>query len=134
METVLLVDDDQDERELLGGWLEQAGYVVEACPGPLEPDYVCVGGRTMTCPLAAGADVVVLDMQLGSDAAMEGTPGWHVLVTYVAMRKPVVALVSGEDPVHPRPDDQVTVLGRPPGEQELLAAVHAALGRRQETA
>jgi hypothetical protein len=41
---VLLVERDSEERDLIGGWLENAGYDVLACPGPSAPDYTCIGG------------------------------------------------------------------------------------------
>jgi hypothetical protein len=72
--TVLLVESDAQERERVATGLEDAGFNVTLCPGPSGPDYTCVGARTLECPLAKGASVVVLDMWLEGVALMEGTP------------------------------------------------------------
>jgi hypothetical protein len=42
---VLLVEQDLEERDLIGGWLENDGYHVLACQGPSGPDYTCIGGE-----------------------------------------------------------------------------------------
>lgn len=128
---VLLIDDSPVERELLGRWLVEAGYRVQTCPGPRAPELSCIGGRSMRCPLAANAHVVVLDLRLASDVAMRGTPAWHLLVTYVAMGKQVVALTGQDDAVRPREDEQVTTLPRPPARDELLAAVRTSIERAE---
>lgn len=133
---MLLVERDPTERRRMGGWLEEAGFGVETCPGPTHPDFTCIGGRTGSCPLAAAADVVVLNLRLASDEAMQGTPGWHLLTVYIELGKPVVALVSEDDPVHPRPGAGVAVLARFPAREELLDAVRRSLAGspRQEFA
>jgi hypothetical protein len=48
---VLLVEQDPEERDLIGGWLENDGYDVLACPGPSAPDYACIGEEARHCPL-----------------------------------------------------------------------------------
>lgn len=82
------------ERELFSSWLEASGVTVLACPGPLEPDYTCVGGREGGCPLADAADVVVLDMGLDSEALMTGTAAEALLGLYLTSSRPVVTLGS----------------------------------------
>ncbi len=121
--TVLLVESLADSRNRMSGWLEDAGYEVLVCPGPGEPDYVCLGGRGLPCPLAAPADIVVMSMQLRSDDIQQGTPGWLLLTYYVELGKPVVAVSGEPDPVHPLPDDQVTLLTRPVDHKELIDAL-----------
>ena len=123
--SVLVVNDDPNDRERIGGWLEEAGFDVLACPGPRSPDYVCLGGRDKPCPLAEEAGVVVLDMHLATDEAMIGTPGWDLLLYYLARGIKVVALSGIEDPVRPRPDDGVAVLQRPATRDALIEAVRA---------
>src|SRR5712691_7819822 len=71
--SVLLVERSRDVRDRIGGWLEEAGYDVLNCPGPTAPDYRCVAGRGGSCPFVHGADAVVLDLLLDSDAVLEGT-------------------------------------------------------------
>ena len=127
--TVLIVESQEDTRRVMAEWLEEAGFEVLLCPGPGEPDYVCLGGRGLACPLAEPADVVVVSMRLRSDDMMQGTPGWVLLSYYANQRKRVVALTGNRDSVHPLGDEQVTVLTRPVDRGELIDAV-AVLAHR----
>lgn len=122
---ILVVSHDEDQRQAIGSWLMNAGFLALMCPGPLGPDYTCLGGRGLPCPLAGGAGIVVLDMRLGSDVALTGSPGWQLLFYYLERGKRVVALTGDEDPIHPRNDEQVAVLRRPAGRAALLDAVRA---------
>src|ERR1700740_281426 len=79
---VLVVEHDKKERLRIGGILEGEGFGVVGCPGPRAPDYVCAGGLGLPCPIANQADVVVLDLRLGSDVLMRGTPAWELLIYY----------------------------------------------------
>ena len=92
--TVLLVESDPDERDLVPSWLGEAGYDVTVCPGPTEPDYTCVGARTGACPLATEASVVILDMSLENEALMTGTAAEELLALYLFGGHRVVALGS----------------------------------------
>ena len=98
---VLLVEADVVERELYGSALEAAGFDVVTCPGPTEPDYTCVGGRTRTCPLVEEAELVVLDMTLDSEAVMTGTAAEELLGLYLTSGRPVVVLGSRTEPTIP---------------------------------
>lgn len=91
---VLVVEADPVERERFGSWLEKAGFAVLACPGPTEPDYMCVGGREGACALVVEADVVVLDMSLDSETLMTGTAAEELLGLYLMAGRPVVVLGS----------------------------------------
>jgi CheY-like chemotaxis protein len=122
-QTVLLVEPNRSRSVEIGGWLEDAGYEVFACPGPSAPQYTCVGSTGAACPLAEGSDVVVLDLQLASDDAMQGTPGWELLIYYMERGERIVALTTAHDPVHPRTDEGVIVLDRPVERRQLLDAV-----------
>src|SRR5215207_3021080 len=62
--TALIVESDEQEGERLAACLEDDRFEVTLCPGPSGPDYTCVGARTLECPLAKGASVVVLDVYL----------------------------------------------------------------------
>jgi CheY-like chemotaxis protein len=123
--TVLLVERDAGRRSEVGDWLEDAGYEVMTCPGPSSPNYTCVGSTGAACPLAEGSDVVVLDMRLGSDDAMQGTPGWELLIYYMERGERIVALTAADDAVRPRTDDGVIVLDRPVEREPLIEAVGA---------
>ena len=126
--TVLVVEADPDERELFGAWLEDAGYRVLACPGPMEPDFTCVGDRTGTCPLATDASVVVLDMSTQSEMVGFGTASEDLLGLYLFADRRVVALGSrpgGEIP------DQLLRRRRHPEREELVEAVRT-LARPEE--
>lgn len=125
--SVLLVEYDTDERARIGALLEDQGFDVIACPGPKGPDYVCLGGRGLPCPLAHNADLVVLDMRLASDVVMRGTPGWELLIYYLERSKRIVALSNDEDTVHPLSDDRVTVIKRRSPDDVIVAAVRSAL-------
>jgi hypothetical protein len=118
--TVLLVESDAQERERLAAGLEDAGFGVTLCPGPSGPDYTCVGARTLECPLAKGASVVVLDTWLDGDDLMEGTPAEELLDVYLLAGHRVIVLAS-----HPHeeiPGRSVSLLRRPESE-ELITAV-----------
>lgn len=108
------------ERERLAAGLEDAGFDVTSCPGPSGPDYTCVGARTLECPLAKGASVVVLDMWLDGDDLMEGTPAEELLDVYFLAGHRVIVLA-------PHPHDEipgrVVRLPRRPGSDELITAV-----------
>src|ERR1700758_4784838 len=108
--SVLLVEYDTVERARIGTLLEDEEFDVVTCPGPQGPDYVCLGGRGLPCPLAHDADLVVLDMRLAPDVVMRGTPGWELLIYYMERSKRIVALSDGEDAVHPLSDDRGTVI------------------------
>jgi hypothetical protein len=91
---VLLVVADDEARGEIGRSLEAAGHEVLACPGPLGPDYTCVGVRRGACPLADGADAVVLDTRIPGDDVFGGTTGWQLGMLYRDMGLPVVAIVD----------------------------------------
>jgi hypothetical protein len=117
---VLVVEADSAERGRYGAWLEEAGFEVIACPGPIEPDYTCLGSRGGTCPLAAEASLVVLDMSLESEGVLMGTPAEELLGMYLVSGHRVVVLGS-----HPGEDlpGQLRRLRRHPQRAELVEAV-----------
>ena len=124
--TVLLVEPDDGERRRLAASLEDDGFDVMVCPGPTEPDYTCVGTRTLGCPLAKDASIVVLDMDLESDAAMEGSAAVELLDVYLTGGNRVVAL--DDDRFHDENPGQLVRLRRRPARDELLAAVSSLAG------
>jgi hypothetical protein len=120
---VLIVESDATARDRLGDWLEDAGYRVIACPGPSAPDYTCIGYRTQWCPLAEAADIIVLDMVLSSDAALEGVPAEELLAFYSWESKKVLALRHEGDPEPYTRDGSVIVAEWPPERNSFLEAV-----------
>ena len=120
--TALIVESDEQEGERLAACLEDAGFEVTRCPGPSGPDYTCVGARTLECPLAKEASVVVLDMSLDGDDLIEGTPAEELLNVYLLAGHRVIALGL-------RPHDEVpgrsVRLHRHPEFEELIGAVGA---------
>jgi hypothetical protein len=120
--TVLLVESDAQERERLAAGLEDAGFDVTLCPGPSGPDYTCVGARTLECPLAKGASVVVLDMWLEGEDLMEGTPAEELLDIYLLAGHRVIALASHLPEGIP---GRVVRLPRRPESEELATAVRS---------
>jgi hypothetical protein len=120
---VLVVVADARAGEQEATWLEAEGFDVTLCPGPSAPDYGCVGSRTGTCPLATGADLIVLDLTLAGDAAGTGTRGWELLLLYVGLGIPTVVVTGGDEPFVPTPEDHVAVVERPVGREALLEAI-----------
>jgi CheY-like chemotaxis protein len=121
--TVLVVEPDEDVRDRIGEWLEGEGFEVAGCPGPMRPDYSCVGSRSWMCPLERDAHVVVLDLMLAGDVAMEGTTAEELLSYYVWKGHPVVAMCHGTAPVNAGDMDHVTVISSPPVRDAIVAAV-----------
>jgi hypothetical protein len=130
--TLLLVEADAVERERFGMWLEEEGFHVMTCTGPIEPDYTCVRGRAGACPLAEAASVVVLDMSTKSEGAMEGTASEELLGLYLFAGARVVALGSHQGA---EIAGQLFRLRRHPLRDELIGAVRvlAALGADSES-
>jgi hypothetical protein len=93
---VLLVEARTELQRNVGTWLEEHGFDVTICPGPARPDFVCVGDRTGSCPLIAESDVVVLDCDLDSECALEGTHAADLFALYRSSDRPVV-LIGGEE-------------------------------------
>jgi CheY-like chemotaxis protein len=125
-QTVLLVEADAEDRELLGSWLEGAGFQVLACPGPQAPGYICVGGRTGRCPLIEPADIIVVDLRLLSEDAIDGTGAAELLTLYTSSGKPVVAL--GPDQEITRVFAPAVVTGPwPPEPYSLVKSVQDAV-------
>ena len=119
--TVLLVESDAQERERLAAGLEDAGFDVTLCPGPSGPDYTCVGVRTLECPLAKEASVVVLDMWLDGEDLMEGTPAEELLDVYLLAGHRVIAL--GSRHLDEEIPGRSVRLRRRPDSEELITAV-----------
>jgi hypothetical protein len=120
--TALIVESDEQEGERLAACLEDAGFEVTLCPGPSGPDYTCVGARTLECPLAKGASVVVLDMSLDGDDLLEGTPAEELLNVYLLAGHRVIAL--GLQP-HDEVPGRAVRLHRHPEDEELVRAIGA---------
>ncbi|HEX9410277.1 MAG TPA: hypothetical protein VF986_01075 [Actinomycetota bacterium] len=127
---VLLVERSGKARDRIGRWLEEAGYDVLDCPGPIGPEYRCVAGRTGDCPLVHGADAVVLDLSLESDAVLEGTSAVDLLGYYLDSGLPVVAITHEEEPVHLFSEENLATLPWPPRRREMVKTVRALLRAR----
>jgi len=128
---VLIVEQDPDTRDRVGGWLEEAGADVMVCPGPTPYDFTCVGSRDGRCPLAQAADLVVLDLWLASDAAMLGTRSESLIPSYRSWGKPVVVMTDRLDNVTDRIEDlSLATVEWPPDRRELVETVQAISGVR----
>jgi len=128
--TILVVEADAGERELLGDALEASGLDVILCSGPTAPDYTCIGGREGCCPLIGSADVIVLDLWLESDTVLAGTPGSELLAFYRASGRPVVALSRPAGAIDAIVDEDVIHLERWPDPDAVAAAVDRLRRRR----
>ena len=118
--SVLVVEADPVERTRLALALEGDGFEVLLCSGPTAPDYACVGAREGRCPLATDETVVVLDMDLDSEAAGAGTSARELLGFYLAGGHRVVSLSSRAVGIE---DDRLLELRRHPDPDVLLTAV-----------
>ena len=118
--SVLIVAADPVERERLAAALEGDGFEVLLCSGPTLPDDGCIGVTQGRCPLATQGCVVVLDLDLDSEAGLEGATARDLLGFYLGAEHRVVALSS-----HPvdLEDDRLLDLRRHPDTDVLLTAV-----------
>lgn len=121
--TVLLVTGDSEDQDRYGRWLEDEGFDVLMCPGPGGPDYECVGGKTGTCALASGADMVLIDSSLASDDMGEGTSSSELVTIYTSLGLPVLEVATLRRDVAP----PAAWLRWPTSRDELLAAVRSQL-------
>ena len=108
---ILVVEQDRVDRDRVGAWLEQAGFEVLTCPGPTEPDYLCVGsiGRSW----------------LAGDSAVAGTSGVELLDFYLGTGKPVLALRHGADATHEFLAEDLAVIDWPADRREVVETVLA---------
>ena len=125
-ETLLVVDDDADNRELLGRRLEREGWVVRQAPG---------GPGALALVSAGGVDLVLLDL------VMPGMGGLDVLKalrrTYSAAELPIIMVTASSDS-----EDVVEALGhgandyvtKPIDFPVAVARIQAALRTRREAA
>jgi hypothetical protein len=123
---VLVVVADERAREELGRELEAAGHEVLACPGP-GPDDACVGARTGTCPLASGADAVVLDTVLLGDELNGGATGWQLALLYRDLGLALVALVEPGDEASLLRGEGATIVRRPASGRAAVRALERAV-------
>lgn len=79
---VLVAESETWLRDVLLGWLREAGFEVVGWPGPEGPDFLCAGARKEGCPLAEDADAIVLDLELESDLLICGVAPWELLHYY----------------------------------------------------
>lgn len=119
--SVLIVSADSEARDLYGEWLEEEGFDVLNCPGPTAPSYICVGGRTGTCALAAGADLVLLDSSLPGEDIGYGTSTSELVTIYASLGKPVLEVA----PLRREVAAPATWLRWPLSREELVAAVRS---------
>ena len=92
MKTILLVGQRPAERRKLGEMFERNGVEVMCCPGPRSPGFLCAASLPEGCPLAKGADAVVL--QAHEPMCMEP---WTLARYYLDRGIPVVAIADPED-------------------------------------
>jgi len=118
MTSILVVDDDDDIRALVGELLERAGHVVIKAPD---------GESALKLFYSRKPDLVVLDV------SMPGLDGWEVLNRIRELSDvPVLMLTARAEELEKvrglraGADDYVT---KPFGRQELLARVDATLRR-----
>ena len=124
---VLVVERSTVVRDRIGGWLEDEGYEVLACSGPRGPDYRCVGTSRVGCPLVHGADAIVVDLWLESDAALQGTTAADLLGYYLSSGVPVLALTHTDDPNRLVRLDRLATLDWPPDRRETVETIGALL-------
>jgi len=126
--TILLVEQDREISDTLGRWLDRHGYQLLACPGPQPPTYSCIGVDRGSCPLAHGADLVVLDMWLAGESVMVGASSLELLERYLDAVLPVIAFTHGADPTDISRTERLTVIEWPPDQGELLQTTRSLIG------
>jgi hypothetical protein len=119
LDSVLVVEADAELRARMASWLEDAGFVVMSCPGPSAPDYDCVGVRRGECPLAKGADLVVLDVWTDADRAYAGPGGRRLFHFYTRLGVPVLVVHPGRA-AESYSDEFLADIDWPPDRRELL--------------
>jgi len=119
---VLVVEPDPVERERLAAALETDGFEVLLCTGPGAPDYSCIGAREGRCPLATDGCIVILDLDLDSDAAVVGTSAEELLGFYLGANHRVVTLSTRSTDYQ---DERALELRHHPEQEVLLNAVWA---------
>lgn len=124
---ILIVEYHDDIRRRWSEWLEAGGFDVMECPGPREPEYVCMAGRGDGCPLAHGADIVIIDMKLASDQALEGTPSWQLVLHYLESGCDVIAVTDNSVLLRWLQDERVLAIPDPQDAEDLLRAVRACV-------
>jgi hypothetical protein len=122
---VLVVASGKPQREQVARWLDEA-YEVMTCPGPQGPE-ACLGVRGPRCPLAGGADVVVLDMGAEGDPLGGSVAGWELLNAYLDLGLPVVALTEPGDAMLREGRNRVISLPRRTHRRKLRDAVAQGL-------
>ncbi len=122
MASVLLVTDRHSVENALAPVLEDAGHEVVACPGPQPGGYMCMGSRCGRCPLAAVADVVVLDADVAGDRVGGGTTSHDLVRLYRRMERPVVLLADPVKLAAWRGDSGVELLDPAAGPRAVLEA------------
>jgi hypothetical protein len=124
---ILLVEHDAERRELLGEWLQVAGYDVLICPGPSSIRSECIGSETGRCALVGPASLIVLDLSFPDD----GLPGRDVRVDllgfYLMTEKPIVTIGRADGLIADRVDGPVTTFDHIPERRDLLATVGSLL-------
>jgi DNA-binding response OmpR family regulator len=122
---VLVVEGSGDLRDRIGGWLEEAGFEVMACPGPQRHEYRCLGGEGRRCPLAGAADLVILDLWLESDSTIQGTSAIDLLSYYLSSGRPVVAISHGPERTRLFAEERLAELEWPVDQAEVVETVGA---------
>lgn len=124
---VLVVEPDEQTRDRYGAWLEDGGMTPINCPGPRLPGFECLGTCGRPCPLAAVANLALLDARQLPGLSKRGLPAWRLLRYYLSSGKPLVVIAD-----HYRKDrafrpEQVRVLSPNPGPESLLLSVRSML-------
>lgn len=127
--TVLLVTDRDPVADDVGAALESRGFDVLRCPGPRGPDYSCIGARGGRCPLPVASEAVVVDLDLASDLAPEGTPTLQLLSYYRDLGLPVVALTDSGSSDSVACADANVVVPRSASPEAVVRAIDQVLGR-----
>lgn len=125
--TALVVAFDRAIRSSVGGWLESAGFDVLLCTGPTEPDYRCIAEVAGDCPLAAAADIVVLDAWLESDADDMGMGAPDLIRFYRSKERPLIVLDHGRTGPSLIVPERTALLEWPPNRRELERVAEALL-------
>jgi hypothetical protein len=81
--------------------------------------------RRRLCPLVDPVGLVIVDLWLAGDAALQGTAAVDILGYYLSAGKPVIGICHGSEPVGLFLEDQLVTMDGHPDRRDLLETVRS---------
>ena len=128
----MLVTPSTEFSAALSIALEDSGHDLMICPGPHVPAYSCVYDKAGRCPLPEAADVIVLDADLESDAAGQGTSSHELFTSYRTVGCPVVVLADAGRAADLYAGEAAAVLPRDTAPDRVVDQIEELIGIEPE--